>query len=92
MMKAEFAMFGLPLAFTYVVATVELVGAVLLFTRYRFSGTILSGIVAIGAVFEHLSHGQFGYVVPPLVLGLFAWLGVYLLEGFKKSLSPARAA
>ncbi len=91
MMKAEFALFGLPLAFMYVVAAGELAGALLLLTAYRKYGAIVLTVVALGAAFEHLTHGQFGMAIAPLVLCAIAWLGVSLHDGAKKPLANATA-
>ncbi len=79
-MAPIFALFGLPSWTIPVVGIAELIGFVLamLPNAMRRAGAAMLGIVALGAFFEHESHGQYGMGVAPLLLGILVIVGVQL--------------
>jgi len=86
MMVQEFSLFGYPQWFMYVTGALELLGAILvLIPRTASIGAGVVVCIMIGALFSHLTHGQAGMVVGPLVLLLMAialgWLRGWRLPG-----------
>lgn len=72
---ARFVHWGYPVALTYVVGAVEIISGIGLLVPVATrpaAGTIM--VVMAGAFYTHLSHGEVLRVVPPLVLGTFAFL------------------
>ncbi len=73
---AGFARFGYPLWFMYVVGTLQLLGAVLLWTRGCVAlGAGLLAVLMIGAVGSHLLAGD------PILMPLPAFVLLILLSG-----------
>jgi len=73
MMVAEFALFGYPQWFLYVVGALEVLSAIFfLLPRLRAVATAIVVCIMIGAIFSHVTHGQFGMAIGPLVLLVLA--------------------
>ena len=69
MMVAEFALFGYPQWFLYVVGTLEVLSAIFfLIPRLRPVATAIVLCIMVGAIFSHVTHEQFGMAMGPLVL------------------------
>ena len=71
----RFAHWGYPVALRYVVGVLEIVGGIGLVVPIATrpaAGTLM--VVTAGALYTHLSHGEMLRIVPPLVLGTFAFL------------------
>ena len=78
MHRDQFAGWGYPIWFMYVVGLIEAGGAALLLVpRTRFYGAALLACNMAGAVFTHLKAGEVNHLPPPVVLlafaGLVAW-------------------
>jgi len=73
MMVAEFALFGYPQWFLYVVGALEVLSAIFfLLPRLRAVATAIVVCIMIGAIFSHVTHGQLGMAIGPLVLLVLA--------------------
>jgi putative oxidoreductase len=73
MMVAEFALFGYPQWFLYVVGSLEVLSAIFfLLPRLRAVATAVVVCIMVGAIFSHVTHGQFGMAIGPLVLLVLA--------------------
>jgi uncharacterized membrane protein YphA (DoxX/SURF4 family) len=82
MMVAEFALFGYPAWFLYVVGTLEVLSAIFfLVPRLRAVATGTVICIMVGAIFSHVTHGQFGMAVGPIVLLVLA-LALGSLQGW----------
>lgn len=71
----RFAHWGYPVVLRYVVGVLEIVGGIGLLVPVATrpaAGALM--VVMAGALYTHLSHGEVLRVVPPLVLGTFAFL------------------
>lgn len=78
---ASFARFGYPLWFMYVVGALQLVGAVLLWTRGCVAlGAGLLAVIMVGAVGSHLLAGD------PALMPLPAFVFLILLSGIAYAL------
>jgi uncharacterized membrane protein YphA (DoxX/SURF4 family) len=81
MMVAEFALFGYPAWFLYVVGTLEVLSAIFfLVPRLRVVATGIVLCIMVGAIFSHVTHGQVGMAIGPLVLLVLA-VALGSLEG-----------
>jgi len=71
----SFARWGYPAALQYAAGTLEIIGGMglLVPVATRPAAAALM-VVMVGACYTHLSHGEAMRVVPPLVLGTFAFL------------------
>jgi uncharacterized membrane protein YphA (DoxX/SURF4 family) len=68
-MSRQFAAWGYPDWFRYVVAVAELAGAALLLApRVAWVGAAALAVVMVGAVWTHLAHNQTGEVAVPVLL------------------------
>jgi uncharacterized membrane protein YphA (DoxX/SURF4 family) len=73
MMVAEFALFGYPQWFLYVVGALEVLSAIFfLVPRLRAVATGIVICIMVGALFSHVTHGQFGMAIGPLILLVLA--------------------
>jgi uncharacterized membrane protein YphA (DoxX/SURF4 family) len=82
MMVAEFALFGYPQWFLYVVGALEVLSAIFfLIPRLRAVATVIVVCIMVGAIFSHVTHGQFGMAIGPLVLLVLA-VALGALEGW----------
>lgn len=82
MMVAEFTLFGYPQWFLYVVGALEVLGAIFfLVPRLRAVATGIVLCIMVGAIFSHVTHGQFGMAIGPLILLVLA-LALGSLEGW----------
>jgi putative oxidoreductase len=73
MMVAEFALFGYPPWFLYVVGALEVLSAIFfLVPRMRVVATAIVICIMVGAIFSHVAHGQFGMAIGPLLLLVLA--------------------
>jgi uncharacterized membrane protein YphA (DoxX/SURF4 family) len=73
MMVAEFALFGYPQWFLYVIGALEVLSAIFfLVPRLRPVATGIVLCIMLGAIFSHVTHGQFGMAIGPLVLLVLA--------------------
>ena len=74
----NFARWGYPAWFVYVVGLVEVAGAVLVvIPRTRFYGAVLLAANMAGAVFTHLKSAELALVPPPLALLVLAALAAW---------------
>jgi uncharacterized membrane protein YphA (DoxX/SURF4 family) len=90
MMVQEFALFGYPPWFMYVTGGLELLAMVLvLIPRTAAIGAGVVTCIMIGAVYSHLTHGQWLMSVGPLVLLVMAvvlgWLRGWSVPPFAAS-------
>lgn len=74
-MAANFAHWGYPVWFMYVIGALEVAGGIGLMIP-SLAGLAATGLVAImlGAVFTHVRAGEWGAIVPPAVLLTFSFL------------------
>jgi uncharacterized membrane protein YphA (DoxX/SURF4 family) len=73
MMVAEFALFGYPQWFLYVVGALEVLSAIfVLVPRLRAVATGVVICIMVGAIFSHVTHGQFGMAIGPVILLVLA--------------------
>ena len=78
-MVENFARWGFPSWFMYVTGLLELTAAVLIvIPRTRAYGAALLVAVMVGAVGTHLSAGEAGQVVAPLVLGVLSTVALWM--------------
>ena len=71
---ANFVKWGLPGFMLYVIGTLEVLGAIGLFIP-RLAGLAASGLILlmVGALFTHLTHGEYGMApVPVAVMAMLA--------------------
>ena len=84
----NFARWGYPQWFRSVVGATEVVAAVLLvIPRTTLQGASVLILVMVGAVGTHVLHGEWGMVLPPLVLG-----GLAALAGRARTSAAVRPA
>jgi putative oxidoreductase len=93
-MVTLFQSFNYPLWFMYVTGVLELAGAVfVLIPRFAVVGAGLLSAIMVGAIVSHLTHGQTGVIVVPLVLlALSMLVGRLRSRSGSKAVRPATAA
>lgn len=75
----RFASWGYPSGSHYVVGAIEILGALaLLLPRTKMFGAGSLILVMAGAFCTHLIHAEFLRTIPPVVLGLLAYLVLFL--------------
>ena len=71
----RFGQWGYPANAAYVVGVLEILGGLgVLIPRWRRAASLTLGVLMTGALCTHLVHAEFPRVIPPLVLGGFAFL------------------
>jgi uncharacterized membrane protein YphA (DoxX/SURF4 family) len=81
-MVEQFSRFGYPLWFMYLTGAIEF-GAALLVLVPRFAHIAAAALACVmaGAIYAHLTHGEAGMVLPPILLLILA-LAVGTLRGW----------
>lgn len=76
---ANFTRWGMPDNFYLVIGALEFLGAVGLLIP-RFAGLAAAGLILImiGALFTHLTHGEMGMAIVPLIVIVLLGVVVYL--------------
>ena len=71
----RFAHWGYPAQAQYLTGVFEILGGIgVLFPRWRRAAAAILACIMIGALCTHAIHGELPRVVPPLVLGVLAFL------------------
>jgi hypothetical protein len=87
-----FADLGWPVSVAFGLGCVEIAcGVIYLIPQTAVLGAILMTGYLGGAVATHVRLGQYGMMVPAIVLGVLVWLGLYLRDARVRSLVPIRS-
>jgi hypothetical protein len=87
-----FADLGWPVSIAFGLGCVEIACAVIyLIPQTAVLGAILMTGYLGGAVATHVRLGQYGMMMPAIVLGVLVWLGLYLRDARVRSLVPIRS-
>jgi hypothetical protein len=82
---------GWPMSVALGLGCVEIACAVIyLIPQTAVLGAILMTGYLGGAVATHVRIGEFGMMIPAIVLGILVWLGLYLRDYRVRSLAPIR--
>ena len=91
-MTKGFAKLGYGLDLAIPLGVVELVCTIIyLIPRTSFLGAILLTGYLGGAVATHVRIYDVGDIVPPIIVGVLVWGGLYLRDGRLRSLLPLRS-
>ena len=83
---------GWPIEVAFCLGCVEAGCAVIyLIPQTAVLGAILMTGYLGGAVATHVRIGEYGMMVPAIVLGILVWLGLYLRDARVRSLVPIRS-
>ena len=83
---------GWPVSAAFGLGCVEISCAVIyLIPQTAVLGAILMTGYLGGAIATHVRLGQFGMMVPAIILGVLVWLGLYLRDARVRSLAPIRS-
>jgi hypothetical protein len=83
---------GWPVSVALGLGCVEIACAVIyLIPQTAVLGAILTTGYLGGAVATHVRIGEYGMMAPAIVLGVLAWLGLYLRDARVRSLAPIRS-